>query len=319
MSAIAGSRTEARVGFWHEALFYEGDDEFIERTAAFVDDGRRAGEPVLVVAAAPKVERLRARLGADTVGVTYADMDDVGRNPALIIPAWRQFLAEHAGNGPVRGIGEPIHAGRTGDELVECHVHEALLNRAFADIARDFRLMCPYDTRTLARDVVATARDTHPYVANGHGACARGAFDDGSVVDRVLRLPLSPVPANAVTYVFSGDDLSELRAVSESFAERAGVPHERVGDFVLGVHEVAVNSVHHGPGRGVLSLWEAPDRVLAQVDDTGRFSDPLAGRLEPDVGACSGRGLWLTNRLFDLVQIRSFASGAVVRMHFVTR
>jgi anti-sigma regulatory factor (Ser/Thr protein kinase) len=318
MSTITGPVTEARAGFWHEACFYEGDDEFVDRAAAFVDDGLHVGEPVLVVTARPKVEALRARIGADVDGVAYADMNDVGRNPARIIPAWHRFLADHAGRGPVRGIGEPIHAGRSGDELVECHVHEALLNRAFGHVARDFWLLCPYDTSALAPDVVATARSTHPYVDNGTGACVHGAFN-GHTCDGVLSLPLSRVPAEAVTHAFAGDDLSDVRQIAGAFAERAGLTRERVGDFVLGVHEVAANSVAHGPGHGVLSLWIQPDRLMAQIDDTGRFVEPLVGRVEPDLGACSGRGLWLTNRLFDLVQIRSFASGAVVRMHLVIR
>ena len=319
MSTIAGPVIEARGGFWHEACFYEGDDEFVDRAAAFVDDGLRVGEPVLVVAARRKVEELRARIGADVDGVAYADMNDVGHNPARIIPAWHRFLADHGGNGPLRGIGEPIHAGRSDDELVECHVHEALLNRAFADVRRDFWLLCPYDISALSPDVVASARRTHPYLANGTGPCVHGAFHRHTNVDDVLSLPLSGVPADAVTYTFDGDDLSDVRRVAGAFAERSGLARERVGDFVLGVHEVAANSVGHGPGHGVLSLWTQPDRLMAQVDDTGRILDPLVGRVEPDLGAGSGRGLWLTNRLFDLVQIRSLASGAVVRMHFVIR
>ena len=319
MSAIAGPVTEARAGFWHEALLYDGEDEFVERAGAFVDDGVRAGEPVFVVAARSKVEQLRAQFGADTPGIAYADVNDLGHNPARIIPAWSRFLADHHGNGPVRGIGEPIDADRSGAELVECHVHEVLLNRAFGDVNRDFWLLCPYDTSTLAPEVLATARHTHPYVANGHGACISEAFDGHTGLERVLELPLSPVPASAVTHAFAGEDLSDVRRVAGAFAERGGLSRERIGEFVLGVHEVAANSVRHGPGHGVLSLWDGSDRLLAQVDDTGCFADPLAGRAEPDISACSGRGLWLTNQLFDLVQIRSFASGAVVRMHYLIR
>jgi hypothetical protein len=56
---------------------------------------------------------------------------------------------------------------------------------------------------------------------------------------------------------------------------------------------------------------------MAQVHDPGGIEDPLVGRAEPDVDGCSGRGLWLVNQLFDLVQIRSNGSGAVVRMHLL--
>ena len=44
----------------------------------------------------------------DTVVVAFADMANVGANPARIIPAWSDFVASHSGSGrPLRGIGEP--------------------------------------------------------------------------------------------------------------------------------------------------------------------------------------------------------------------
>jgi anti-sigma regulatory factor (Ser/Thr protein kinase) len=319
MSTRAGSVTQERGGFWHEAWPYAGDVEFVDRAASFVDDGVCSGEAVLVVVDAAKIEKLRAAIGGDVPGVAYADMDEVGHNPARIIPAWRRFLDAHDTTRGVRGIGEPIHAGRSGDELVECHVHEALLNRAFEDAARDFWLLCPYDTSALAPDVVETALHTHPHVANGNGASVPGAFDRLHGADEVLRLPLSPVPRGAIVQAFEGNDLSGVRSVASDFAMCAGVARERVDDFVLGVHEVAANSVRHGPGHGVLSLWLQPGRLMAEVHDLGRIEDPLVGRAEPDIEEGSGRGLWLANQLFDLVQIRSNGTGAVVRMHYVIR
>ncbi len=58
-------------------------------------------------------------------------MAELGRNPAKIIPAWQKFLdTDAADSRPARGVGEPIWAGRGADELIECQVHEALLNVA---------------------------------------------------------------------------------------------------------------------------------------------------------------------------------------------
>jgi anti-sigma regulatory factor (Ser/Thr protein kinase) len=319
MSTSAGSSLAETRGFRHEAWLYSGDREFLERAASFVDDGLRAGEPVLVVIDAAKIDELRATVGANARGVAYADMCTVGHNPARIIPAWRRFLAQEDTGGAVRGIGEPIHAGRSGEELVECQVHEALLNRAFDDVSRDFWLLCPYDASALAGDVVDTAHATHPYVTNGDGRHERGRFDERTGVDRVLELPLSPVPPNALVHPFAVGGLCDLRAVAAAFAGSAGLSPMQRDDFVLGVHEVAVNSVRHGPGRGTLSLWRGIDRLLAEVHDTGRIDDPFVGRVEPDAVSGSGRGLWLANQLFDLVQIRSTASGAVVRMHLFIR
>ena len=82
-------------------------------------------------------------------------MAELGRNPARIIPAWHDFVASRGGSAgePIRGIGEPIWAGRSDDELVECHRHESLLNLAFAD-HDDFWLICPYDTEALPAEVI---------------------------------------------------------------------------------------------------------------------------------------------------------------------
>src|SRR5438132_6772395 len=121
--------------FRHEALLYAGQAEFVDGTTAFIRDALASEEPVLVVVDAAKIDLLREELGrdADDDTVCFADMAEVGRNPARIIPAWREFVAHRAGEGgAVRGIGEPIWAGRTPAELVECQRHEALLNLAFA-------------------------------------------------------------------------------------------------------------------------------------------------------------------------------------------
>ena len=88
-------------------------------------------------------------LGADAEQVQFADMAEVGRNPARIIPAWSDFVDERADpSRPLRGIGEPIGPDRGPAELVECQRHEMLLNLAFEDTPA-FWLMCPYDTDAL--------------------------------------------------------------------------------------------------------------------------------------------------------------------------
>ena len=47
---------------------------------------------------AARIARLREELGADAAErVTFADMAEVGINPARIIPAWREFVDAHAG------------------------------------------------------------------------------------------------------------------------------------------------------------------------------------------------------------------------------
>src|SRR6266498_3212353 len=93
--------------FRHEALFYSGTGEFVERTSAFIRDGIDSGEPVLALVVGPKIDLLRRELSSDADRVFWADMAEVGRNPGRIISVWRDFVAVHAGGrgGHVRGIG----------------------------------------------------------------------------------------------------------------------------------------------------------------------------------------------------------------------
>jgi hypothetical protein len=48
----------------------------------------------------------------------------------------------HSGAVRMRGVGEPIWPGRGAAHLEECQWHEALINRAFAEL-QGFWLICP--------------------------------------------------------------------------------------------------------------------------------------------------------------------------------
>ena len=303
-------------GYRHEALFYSGVDDFVGRVAPFVRDGVRAGEPVLVVVSAEKIARLREALGArDAERVCFADMDEVGANPARIIPAWQAFLAEHAPpSGAVRGVGEPIGPCRGPAELAECHRHEALLNIAFTE-ADGFWLLCPYDVEALPEEVVREAARTHPFVVDGAGSRDSRAYLGPDVIAEPFADPL-PRPGGAFDALsFDAEGIGEVRRFVGEAAARAGVPYERRRDLVLAASEVATNSVRHGGGAGVLRAWSEHDAFICEFRDRGGVADPLAGRVEPLPGRPAGRGLWLANQLCDLVQVRALADGGVVRLH----
>ncbi len=114
---------------------------------------------------------------------------------------------------------------------------------------------------------------------------------------------------------FDGDSLSEMRRFVAARAQRAELSRDRAHDFLLAVNEIAANSVRHGGGHGVLSIWHDNGTLLCEVEDTGAISKPLAGRERPQEGQSHGYGLWLANQLCDLVQVRTFPSGNVVRLH----
>ena len=301
--------------FRHEALLYAGDDEFVERAAAFIRDGVAEGEPTLVVVDARKIARLREALGADADAVQFADMHELGKNPARIIPAWHDFVDRHAGSGArLRGIGEPIFPERDGDELVECQRHESLLNLAFAD-APPFWLLCPYDTTALEADVVDEARRSHPFVASAAGQEPSPTYAGLEGATATLDAPLSEPPVDAAELQFEAGTLDALRRVVADHAADAGLPESRRVDLVVAANEVATNSVKYGGGHGVLRIWSDARRLICEVRDRGRLDDPLVDRRLPVDDKPHGRGLWIANQLCELVQVRSRGGETVVRLH----
>jgi anti-sigma regulatory factor (Ser/Thr protein kinase) len=307
-AAVTNSAT-----FHHEAVFYAGDDEFVERSRALVEEGLERDEPVLVMVGLRKLELLREALGTRAEHVNFADMEVVGRNPARIIPAWGRFVADHAGGGGgMRGIGEPIWAGRNASELSECQLHESLINLAFAR-ADEFRLICPYDTEALPEDVIAEARRSHPVVSRDG---AEDVSHDYCGIERVAERfaePLPEPPAGAEELTVNVGALRDARRLVRARAQEVGLG-ERSEDFVLAVNEVLSNSLHHAQQDGTLRVWEEREGLVCEVRDDGHIVQPLIGREEPSIGQIGGHGIWLVNLVCDLVQVRSSPGGSVVRM-----
>jgi anti-sigma regulatory factor (Ser/Thr protein kinase) len=301
--------------FRHEALLYAGEEDFADRVGGFVRDGIDAGEPILVAVGAAKIELLRRALGGSARWVKFVDIDELGANPARILPAWRTFAAPHLAAGrPVRGVGEPVSPRRSAAELVECHRHEALLNLAF-DGGGAWWLICPYDTGSLPEDVIAEARCTHPLIwSERHGqpsAEYRGPF--ASAEPFVTPLPDPPTAAEETAFALG--ELRAVRAIAADAARGWGLPEARVADLILAAGEVASNSVRHGGGGGSMRIWFDGEAAVCEIRDAGFIEEPLAGREPPHPGAGGGYGLWLANQVCDLVQVRSSPAGTTVRLH----
>jgi anti-sigma regulatory factor (Ser/Thr protein kinase) len=300
--------------FAHEALLYDGDEGFVAGVAPFVREGVERGEPVLVVVSARKIDLLREALSEENGRVLFADMADVGANPARIIPAWEDFVARHVAPGrPARGVGEPIWHGRGADELVESQRHEALLNLAFAR-SPAWRLLCPYDTRTLDPAVIDEALRSHPAVVQDGETRASDRYAGLDELCGPFAAPLADPPGAVHELAFDADSLADVRRLVYRRATDAGLGVPRTNDLVLAVNEILTNSVRHGGGSGLLRIWQDGAALVCEVRDRGRIEDPLADRRKPGAEQTGGRGLWMANQLCDLVQIRSLADGNVVRL-----
>jgi anti-sigma regulatory factor (Ser/Thr protein kinase) len=317
-AGVAAEQGAAGEGLRHEAFFYGSDDDFLAGTTAFIDEGLRAGEQLMVAVGAERIQSLRSVFGSagtdEHASVRFIDVARLGRNPARIIPAWRDFVDRGvAGGYRVRGIGEPIWAGRSAAELVECQWHETLLNRAF-DSGPEWRLMCPYDLAALDDDVIVEAFRSHPVLVTDNARRASQSYRDGTAggfVDQPLPEPSQPPECLS----FGLFELPRVREIVARHAARHGFARQAIDDAVLAVHEIATNSLRHGGGRGTLRAWAEDARLVCEVSDSGRIANPLVGRLRPAADQQGGRGVWLANQLCDLVQIRSGPGGTVVRLH----
>ena len=300
--------------FSHEAFLYGDLAEFLDETCGFVREGLERDEAVLVATGGDRLAGLRSFFGTEPE-VQLLDMAEVGANPARIIPVWRQFLDEHvAADRSVRGIGEPIWAGRTEAELAECHQHESLLNLAFG-AGPGWRLLCPYDVAALPDEVIEEARGNHPMVLDGGRWSASDVYRPERARRALRHRPLPPAPPEAIGLEFAAGDLAAVRRIVQRFSLAEGLCENATDDLVLCVDEMASNSLLHGGGDGVLRMWREPTEVICEISDAGSIADPLVGRENPSVDRLGGRGLWMANHLCDLVQVRSGASGTVVRLH----
>ena len=163
----------------HEALLYRDLSGFLAQVVPFVIEGVARDQPVMVAVTGARLAALEEALGNAADYVTMVDMAELGRNPARIIPRWLSFVEKSApSGGAIRGVGEPVWAGRTAAEIAECQLHEALLNMAVA-VDTPMWLICPYDVVALDDMVVAEARRSHPLLVDSGTGTYSGSTDYG--------------------------------------------------------------------------------------------------------------------------------------------
>jgi anti-sigma regulatory factor (Ser/Thr protein kinase) len=111
---------------------------------------------------------------------------------------------------------------------------------------------------------------------------------------------------------FGPDDLRRVREVVRTIVVER-LP-DRADNAVLAVHEVAVNSIVHGGGHGVLRIDETADSIVFTVEDEdGTGSVPQLRAVDGE--ATSGRGLLIAQRLADRLTIETQPARTRVRVH----
>jgi anti-sigma regulatory factor (Ser/Thr protein kinase) len=305
-----GEESVSSAGLRHVALLYRDQAEYRARILSFARAGLAKGEPSFLALPGDEARLLGGQLEARPGDLQAADMADIGRNPACIIPELRAFIDKHPGRH-LRFIGEPIWPGRSPAEIREATRHEALINLAFSRTR--ITILCPYDFARLAPSAIAGARHTHPEVlANGRPTAVASGGAPWQVPPECDH-PLPPPPASAEALGYS-TDLAPVRRLVARYARGTRLPAERAADLVLAANEIAANTLGHARSDGTLHVWHDHHEILCQVHDHGWIVDPLAGRVRRSPES-RGHGLFLVNHVCDLVELRTGRAGTTVRLH----
>lgn len=308
--SVQDGETAGGGGLRHLAFFYRDQSEYRARILDFARAGLARGEPSFIALPGQQACLLADALDATAEDVRCANMSDMGRNPARIIPRLQAFIDEHPGER-LRFVGEPIWPGRSPAEICEATRHEALLNLAFPRTR--ITILCPYDAARLTPSAIAGARHTHPELhGNGQPAAMAGNGAPWQVPPECNR-PLPPPPASAEALRYS-TDLGPLRRLVEKHARCTSLVGERAADLVLAASEIAANTLGHARSDGLLQVWRDDQEVLCQLHDQGWITDPLAGRVRHGPES-RGHGLFLVNQVCDLVELRTGREGTTVRLH----
>jgi hypothetical protein len=307
------SPARSQQSYRHEAFFWRDPAEFIAQMVPFVEGGLADDEPVMLALIPEHENWLRDGLGRDADKVLFVDMVQLGGNPARIIPAWQEFLDANAGRRrPARGIGEPIWVGRRPEELLECQLHEALLNVAI-EPELPFWLVCPYDATGLTAEVVEEAHRSHPVILEEGVYAGSARYRGRDHVDTMFGAELANLNEPRLTAPFTPHTVGRLGGYIKLELYVAGLNLDRAGELALAVQRLAEDSVQRQADHGEVRLWVQSHALVCEVADDSQVGDPLVGRRTPYEEAHDG--LWLANQVCDLVQTRSTATGTVVRVY----
>lgn len=291
----------------HEAVPYQGQEAFVSCSTALVEDAGANDAQLLFLLSAAKADSLRDALGDRSPDVSYAAMDEHGRNPARLLSMVEAFRGRANGRRCV-SVNEPVFAGRSAAAAAEVQLGESMLNAPPLQ-SWLMSVCCLYDTAELDADSLAQMHRSHPSV---QGEVENPAYEP-DLAATLFAGALPAAPRSAAGYDVRGTGLAPARQFVRNAA--AQLTPDRREDLVLAAHEVVTNSLQHGGGECRISVWDDTESVVCEIRDSGQITDLMVGRLAPSRDAATGRGLWLANHLCDLVQVRSSQDGTTVRLH----
>jgi transcriptional regulator with XRE-family HTH domain len=162
----------------HSAFFYHTDDQFRTTMGPFLAEGIERSEAIIAVTTPPNIELLRDHLGQEERGVEFVDSGPFLNTPTATLEAFAAFAESALKRGAswVRVLGEPRWAKRSDTDVRLWTRFESLFNLVFA--ASPMTVVCPYDERSVAPEILSQARLTHPYTVSEHGTSPSPDYAD---------------------------------------------------------------------------------------------------------------------------------------------
>jgi anti-sigma regulatory factor (Ser/Thr protein kinase) len=292
----------------HHALVYESDEDYVERSVAFLREGLEAGEGCIVGNTRDGLAMMRDALGSDADRVSFLDVGSTYIRPARSVASYYGVFREHLQRAPaVRAVANG-QFGPTPADWKVWTAYEAITNLAYSHLP--VWVLCAYNSNELPDAIVEAVLRTHPEVL-GEELQPSDHFEDPRELVRSLTPEPEPLPE--LRSCSSGEDLEGFREqlARELVAEQ--VPEARALDMLVAATEVAKNAVRHGDGIEEVRVGRADGRFVCEVIDRGRgFDDPVAGYLVPREGR--GTGLWVARQLTWTLESFHSPRGFTVRL-----
>jgi hypothetical protein len=153
----------------HSAFPYRTDDQFVKTIGPVLAEGVERSEALLAVTAAGNIELLREHLGRERRKVQFVEANSFYTTPAAALDAYRAFVEANLDRGVhwVRVVGEPVWAGRSEAAIRLWTKYESILNLCLSSYP--LTIVCPYDERSCAAEIVRDAHLTHPHTISERG------------------------------------------------------------------------------------------------------------------------------------------------------
>ncbi|MEV4114229.1 sensor histidine kinase [Nonomuraea sp. NPDC049695] len=299
----------------HVAVPYDSDEAFLRLTVPRVRAALAEGRRVLVITCATKLSLLRDALGPDAERVDGRVSTSWYGHPYRTLAAYHEYTRDQR----TLVICEPSWEGRSERDIRELIRYESVLNAALHATA--LTMLCLYDVRRAPETALDFGPVSHPLLLDAEGESASSRFvEPHELVLNGDHAPLPDPDGDAWTIPFTARELRRLRQTVGDYARSAGMDPDLVTSLMISVSEIAANSIEHGAGHGMITMWVSDGELICEIADPGGFvDDPLPGYIPPEPGSPRGYGLWISRQLCDLVELRHEGGVLRVRLHVTMR